>query len=157
MQSPVKEGGSASGVQIEPTTYIKSSGQEKKVILQFRHREDGDQPGMPRLSTLEVPVFGRPQPAAEPVQQTAAHHVLSPWCEHCEPAFPRDPGTSFRIFKDSTGKCWKCFMPLTCDHAIVSNGTMHSCRVRSRELHEIEAMNREAQISASYQGGRETC
>ena len=152
MQSIRKEGGMASGVQIEPTTDIKSPGQEKKVILQFRHRKDGNQPGVSGLSSLAIPVLGNPQPAAEPVQPSPVHHVLSPWCDNCVPVRSAELGSSFRIFKDSIGNCWKCFMPLTCDHAIVMHGIMHSCRVRSREIHEIEAINREVQISASYRG-----
>jgi hypothetical protein len=152
MQGITKEAGMASGVQIEPTADSRSAGQEKKVIVQFRHRENRDQSRVPGLSALAVPMLGSPQPAAEPVQQTGAHPVLSPWCEHCVSVRSAELGSSFRIFKDSIGKCWRCFMPLTCDHAVVMHGIMHSCRVRSREIHEIEAINREAQISASYHG-----
>lgn len=154
MKEVTEEGGSASGVQFEPTTDIKSTGQEKKVILQFRNREDGFQPGLSGLPTLAVPVLRRPQQGAEPVQLSKPDTLLSPWCENCVPVPDSHFGSSFRVFRDATGKCWKCFMPLTCDHAIVIHGAMHSCRVRSREIHEAEALNREVQVSASYHGGR---
>jgi len=60
---------------------------------------------------------------------------VTPFCEHVEPAVPAEIGTSFRVFEDIAGQCWRCFRPMTCDHAIVIFGKMHSCRFRTHEIY----------------------
>ena len=126
------------GVQVGPTDITKSTGKEKKVSGTFRHEKDDDIAGVPGLCPLSVPVLGGHVRAGDPGQARDGT-VLSPFCEHCQPVTIAELATSFRIFKDAIGQCWRCFMPLTCDHAIVIDGTMQSCRVRSREIHAIQA------------------
>jgi hypothetical protein len=45
----------------------------------------------------------------------------------------------FHIFIDRTGIAWRCPHPWHCDHAIIMNGCIHSCKVRTAELNEMEA------------------
>jgi len=66
----------------------------------------------------------------------AAEKKIAPFCDYSEPATRADLGTSFRVFEDIAGKCWKCFRPMTCDHAIVIFGKMHSCRVRTHDIYQ---------------------
>ena len=61
---------------------------------------------------------------------------VAQFCEYVEPATPADLGTSFRVFEDINGSCWKCFRPMTCDHAIVIFGKLHSCRLRTAAIYQ---------------------
>lgn len=110
----------------------------KKVSANFRNKEDEHQPGLPGLSTLPGGMLGSQVRTTDTGQADNVELLIS-FCEHAVPVKPEELRTSFRIFKDAIGQCWRCFMPLTCDHAIVIDGTMQSCRVRSREIHAILA------------------
>lgn len=140
MQSIREEGGEIGRRQPDPIVsnpISELTQKEKKVILQFRHGEDRHKSGMRRLSIVEERMPGCQEPAAEQVQ-SVNDPMLVPFCDNVESVPADQLGTSFRIFKDRSGKCWRCLIPLTCDHAIVMEGGIHSCRVRSREINEIQ-------------------
>ena len=137
MQSVTTKEGLAPGVQIGSTADTKSTGEVKKVILQFRHGEDRHKSGMRRLCIVEESMPGCQEPAAEPVQPVN-DPMLLPFCDNVESVTVDQLGTSFRIFRDRVGKCWRCLIPMSCPHAIVMDGGIHSCRVRSREINEMQ-------------------
>lgn len=110
----------------------------KKSSANFRNKEDEHQPGLPGLSTLPGGMLGS-QVRTTDARQADNVELLISFCEHAVPVKPEELRNSFRIFTDSIGQSWKCFMPLTCDHAVVINGTIISCRVRSREIQAIQA------------------
>ena len=141
MQSIREDGGLTRQQQTDPivsTDTTDLTQKEKKVIIQFRHGKDRHPSGMRRLSIVEEPVPRCQEPAAEPVQPVN-DPVLVPFCKHVESVTTDQLGTSFRIFSDRIGMCWKCLTPLTCPHAIVMEGAIYSCRVRSREINEIQS------------------
>jgi len=133
----ITEEGLAPGVQIGSTVIPESTQKEKKVILQFRHGKDRHPSGMRRLSIVEERMPGCEEPAAEPIQPVN-DPMLLPFCKHVESVTADQLGTTFRIFKDRIGMCWRCLIPLSCPHAVVMEGGIHSCRVRSREINEIQ-------------------
>lgn len=63
---------------------------------------------------------------------------VSPFCDDCRQVEPTCQFTSFRQFVDRQGFMWFCFKPLTCPHAIVLNGAIASCRVRTAQLNQAE-------------------
>lgn len=141
MQSVNEEEGLTRQQQTDPivsTDTTDSTQKEKKVIIRFRAGKDRHPSGMRRLSVVEETMPGSQEPAAEPVQ-LANDPVLIPFCDHVQPVSPSEIGTSFRIFSDRIGMCWKCLTPLTCPHAIVMEGAIYSCRVRSSEINEIQS------------------
>lgn len=141
MQSVNEEGGLTRQQQTDPivsTDTTDSTQKEKKVIIRFRAGKDRHPSGMRRLSVVEETMPGSQEPAAEPVQ-LANDPVLVPFCKHVESVTTDQLGTSFRIFSDRIGMCWKCLTPLTCPHAIVMEGAIYSCRVRSSEINEIQS------------------
>ena len=65
--------------------------------------------------------------------------IVSPrFCEHVIQITIDSPHTSFSEFLDRDGLRWHCFQPMTCDHAIVVNGSIVSCRVRTAQLNSPE-------------------
>lgn len=141
MQSVNEEEGLTRQQQTDPivsTDTTDSTQKEKKVIIRFRAGKDRHPSGMRRLSVVEETMPGSQEPAAEPVQPVN-DPMLVPFCDHVESVPIDQLHTSFRIFKDRIGRCWKCLIPLTCPHAVVMEGVIHSCRVRSREINEIQS------------------
>lgn len=63
---------------------------------------------------------------------------ISPFCQDCRSVNPGQMSTSFRIFIDRAGFTWLCSKPLTCPHAIVLNGAIASCRVRTSQLNAAD-------------------
>lgn len=59
---------------------------------------------------------------------------LSLFCDNCRSVMSNEPGDD-KTFFDSLGYRWRCYNPLHCDHAIVLHGVMHSCRVRTSDIH----------------------
>ena len=41
-------------------------------------------------------------------------------------------------FMDRLGLHWVCLRPLTCEHAIVMDGRIHSCLIRSKQIKDLE-------------------
>jgi hypothetical protein len=71
-------------------------------------------------------------------QLSQENKKVSPFCRDCKPIAPGLLSTSFRIFTDRVGLTWLCEKPLTCDYAIVLNGAIASCRVRTVQLNAAE-------------------
>lgn len=63
---------------------------------------------------------------------------VSPFCLTSKPVHIGELPNSFRVFVDRRGFAWLCEKPLTCDHAIILNGAIASCRVRTAQLNEAE-------------------
>ncbi len=124
------------------TTEVMLSGSEKK-ISPFRYGKAGSQPSMQVLPSVSERMPRCQAEVKEPVQLSGPDLLLVPVCDHSEQVEPGEFGKSFRVFKDRLGKCWKCFMPMTCDHAIVMNGAIHSCRLRTHQISELESARSE--------------
>lgn len=54
----------------------------------------------------------------------------------CPRAYQVDPHHSFHVFEDRENFFWFCPDPLGCDHAIILDGSISSCRARTAELNE---------------------
>ena len=63
---------------------------------------------------------------------------LPEFCNHVRIVIPANGSGErpfvFNEFKDSIGLTWFCFRPLSCEHAIVREGKLVSCRVRTASL-----------------------
>jgi len=63
---------------------------------------------------------------------------LPEFCGHVRIVIPRDGSGErpfvFNEFTDSIGLTWFCFRPLSCEHAIIREGRLVSCRVRTASL-----------------------
>ena len=141
MQSVTEEGGAIGRRQPDPIVsnpVHELVQKEKKVILQFRHGKVVHPSCVPGVRIVEEPMPRCQKPSAQPVQPAGDDLLLTSICDRCEPATPDQFGTSFRVFKDRIGKCWRCLMPLTCSHAIVMHGAIHSCRVRTSQINDLE-------------------
>ena len=63
---------------------------------------------------------------------------LPEFCNHVRIVIPVNGSGErpfvFNEFKDSIGLTWFCFRPLSCDHAVVREGKLVSCRVRTASI-----------------------
>jgi hypothetical protein len=62
---------------------------------------------------------------------------VSPFCKDCRTDDIQY--ASIREFTDRHGYVWHCFKAFTCEHAIILDGAIASCRVRTAELNAEEA------------------
>lgn len=68
------------------------------------------------------------------IESQSEQKNISPFCLTSKPVHPGELPSSFRVFVDRRGFAWLCEKPLTCDHAIILNGAIASCRVRTTQL-----------------------
>lgn len=66
---------------------------------------------------------------------------ISDFCKNCEPwecglIYP--PAVRAGIFQDRMGIIWICRKKGDCEHAIIAEGRMQSCVVRTRQLRDQE-------------------
>lgn len=76
--------------------------------------------------------------ASAKTQLSLENKNVSSFCEDCKSVSPGELPTSYRIFIDRQGLAWLCSRPLTCQHSIVLNGAIASCRVRTAQLNLAE-------------------
>lgn len=60
------------------------------------------------------------------------------FCERCRPVQVSDRGIDYHVFIDRIGRGWYCAMPYQCDHAIILDGSIHSCRILTSILNSAE-------------------
>jgi len=58
------------------------------------------------------------------------------FCTWCHPADPLEKGHDFHVFVDWDGNGWRCAIPYQCDHAIIMDGAIYSCRFLTLQLNE---------------------
>ena len=75
--------------------------------------------------------------ASAEIELSRENKNISPFCKDCRPVNPQQVPT-FREFTDRHGYVWHCFKPFTCTHAIIMDGSIYSCRVRTAELNAAE-------------------
>ncbi|MFA5378392.1 MAG: hypothetical protein WC455_21740 [Dehalococcoidia bacterium] len=60
------------------------------------------------------------------------------FCTWCRPADPLEKNHDFHVFIDRKGRGWRCAIPYQCDHAIILDGSIHSCRILTSILNSEE-------------------
>jgi hypothetical protein len=140
MLTKSEESGSATPCSDPAVSTVEQplSGKVKKVSP-FRYGETRSQPCLSILSPILTLVPGGKDQVTQQDIKTSDDNLRVSFCEHAVPVEPEELSTSFRIFKDKLGQCWKCYMMLTCDHAVVIHGVICSCRVRTKEIQAMQA------------------
>lgn len=64
---------------------------------------------------------------------------ISPFCEDCRSVLKYDQDDE-KTFTDGFNYRWRCYKPFNCDHAIIINSRLHSCRVRTSEVRALKIM-----------------
>jgi hypothetical protein len=64
---------------------------------------------------------------------------ISPFCDDCRSVMKSEEEDR-KTYTDSFGDRWRCYKPFSCDHAIIINARMHSCRVRTSEVRAMKIM-----------------
>jgi len=82
-----------------------------------------------------------PQMTADSIKSAAEPKNVSDFCKDCSPYDCMrlySPGFHNSVFIDREGLMWVCGGWKYCDHAIILNDKIHSCRVRSRQIKDDE-------------------
>lgn len=51
------------------------------------------------------------------------------FCTRCRSIDPIEKNHDFHVFVDRLGRGWRCAIPYQCDHAIIHDGSIYSCRI----------------------------
>lgn len=60
------------------------------------------------------------------------------FCTRCRPVDPLEKNHDYHVFVDRIGRGWRCAIPYQCDHAIILDGSIHSCRILTSILNSAE-------------------
>jgi hypothetical protein len=92
----------------------------------------------PKNGGAASPVVRRKEGASAGIELSQKTKNVSPFCDDCRPGDIQY--ASIRDFTDREGFVWHCFKPFTCEHAIILDGAIASCRVRTAALNELGRM-----------------
>lgn len=80
--------------------------------------------------------------AADTTMSAAGKKNVSDFCDRCEPfdCMADYPPVVRRhnIFMDRLGVMWVCSGWKSCEHSVILNGKVHSCRVRGKQITDLE-------------------
>lgn len=62
---------------------------------------------------------------------------VSPFCDKCTAFDYLNPLCGPGLFMDRLGLIWYCKAWNSCQHSIIVDGRIHSCRVRSQQIKDI--------------------